>query len=346
MSIPAVCKMFSGYAKVRYSAIGPTYGFYPGQGRVVKCLKNFAPDILYSPVEKKLPNFGNIPRVVMVQNMEPLLPFMKLNSSLQNLRLLLLKWMAGQAVRDADHVIALSKFVRDHLSANMGVPVNRITQISHGVDINRNIVARPPVSIDIGDSFIFTAGTISPARGLEDIILAFVNLKKGGEFESLKLYIAGGVPGYSKGYSKKLRNIVSKNDLTGDVIWLGFEGQPEMKWCFRHCEVFVMTSRMESFGITAAEAMANGARVVSTNSPCLPEVFGNYASYYNAGDYQSLAGELESLLKENQETRQNRGAEAPQELPGECSRFNWDRAYNETMDLFLGLVKQKSNKSR
>ena len=56
--------------------------------------------------------------------------------------------------------------------------------------------------------------------------------------------------------------------------------EKEMSWCYKNCKMFVMTSRVESFGIIAGEAMAHGYICISVDNPCLPEIFRVAAVYY------------------------------------------------------------------
>ena len=343
LSIPSICRMFSGYKKVKTFHIGLSYNFFPNTSHVMKCLLDFSPDILYSPVEKMLPSYLSAPRIVMVQNMEPLLPQLGMNSFLLNLRHSLLSFLAKRAVRNADHVIALSRFVEAHLIDKLGLDEVKITRIPHGADIKSDLEARKPLQLNPEDKFIFTAGTISPARGLEDILSAFIKLKADEDYRELKLYIAGGVQPNSGKYYRYLQDKTASAGLADQVEWLGFVKPAEMKWCFSNCEVFVMTSRMESFGIIALEAMVYGARVVSSNSPCLPEIFGDYASYYSPGDVQAFTIKIREAIesKGKIESEDDSVESDPAQAIGSLlERFNWNNSYNSTIDLFLQLSNQ------
>ena len=90
------------------------------------------------------------------------------------------------------------------------------------------------------------------------------------------------------------------------MVWAGQLTEPEMAWCFGHCEAFVMTSRAEACPNVALEAMSHGCRVVSTSQPPMPEFFGEAAAYYRGGDARDLARAVRGLLGESPEACRNR----------------------------------------
>jgi len=331
ISIPRICSDFAEIPKVETFSIGFWYHLFPNNRTLKERLEAFSPDILYSPVEKRLPHLKGIPGVIMIQNMEPFIPFSHQNSWLQNLRLRLLRRMAVSAIRNADHVIALSEFVLKKLMDEYQLKPSKVSKIPHGAEFKASLEASQPGLIKRNEKFIFTAGSISPARGLEDIIDAFIVLKREQSNKDLKLIIAGGKQRFANGYYNKLRTRISQAGLEPEVIWLGFISQAEMKWCFKNCQIFVMTSRVESFGITAVEAMTYGARVISTRSPCLPEVFGDYAEYYNPADSGDLSSQINKMLAETDKS----GRQLKQPL---LPDYDWQSCYIRTVSLFADLT--------
>ncbi len=59
---------------------------------------------------------------------------------------------------------------------------------------------------------------------------------------------------------------------------------------YSEAAVFVLSSRWEGFGLVLVEAMAHGLPVISSRLPSSLEVMGDYATYFDNGDADALAG--------------------------------------------------------
>ena len=60
----------------------------------------------------------------------------------------------------------------------------------------------------------------------------------------------------------------------------------------------------------ALEALSYGCNCISTDSPCLPEIFKDSAVYYKAGDHKTLAGSIKTILERScgQHARESKNA--------------------------------------
>ncbi|MBT9145641.1 MAG: hypothetical protein DDT42_01516 [candidate division WS2 bacterium] len=97
-----------------------------------------------------------------------------------------------RAIKRADRVIAISKFVSDFLVTRWRIPNEKIGIVHHGIDVVGIKECKRPYVIlkDWEGQFLFTAGSIRPARGLEDLLLAMKYLLLQGE-KTVKVVIAG-----------------------------------------------------------------------------------------------------------------------------------------------------------
>ena len=50
------------------------------------------------------------------------------------------------------------------------------------------------------------------------------------------------------------------------IRWAGKLSEAEMDWCYSNCSLFVMTSRVESFGLTGVEALSHEVYVSQSQS--------------------------------------------------------------------------------
>jgi len=94
----------------------------------------------------------------------------------------------------------------------------------------------------------------------------------------------------------------------------------QLKWCYRNCFAFVMTSRVESFGMIAGEAMANGCVCVSASNPCLPDIFGDCALYYKPANAYSLKDAIMKCLTMDEMEYKKRS----QMSKKRALEFSWD----------------------
>jgi hypothetical protein len=139
--------------------------------------------------------------------------------------------------------------------------------------------------------FLFTAGSIRPARGLEDAIDALSVLP-----EDVPLVIAGSADASSTRYAARMRARIEERSLTTRVHWAGQLDARSMAWCYRNASAFVMTSRAEACPNVVLEALAYGALSVSTTHPPMPEFFADAAIYYPERDASALAERLAAAL--------------------------------------------------
>jgi glycosyltransferase involved in cell wall biosynthesis len=291
-------------------------------------IRAFRPDVVYVPVERPF-SFEKKPVVIMLQNMEPFICPTRGNPPLQKIKGMLRLRYARKAVARADRIIALSNFVRKHLITRYDIPESRIGLVYHGVDMSRDAPSERPAAIPAGweGSFIFTAGSIRPARGLEDLLGALENLRSRGAGVP-PVVIAGEAEPAMERYRAKLVRRLEKQGLSSKVVWAGRLRAREMAWCYRNCLAFVMTSRVESFGQTAVEALSHGCACIAATNPCLPEIFRDAALYYLPGHAPALAGVVRFLV----ETATDRDR---QTLAGKARRraadFSWDICAERTV---------------
>src|SRR5205085_10635944 len=134
-------------------------------------LARLAPDVVFFPTAR-LVDCGRVPTVVMVRNMEPLTVPFGGNSWRESLRNLVRARAARRACERATRVIAVSDFVRWFVTGRWGLPASRVGRVYHGVTPPDPASEMVPPSLRSVNRFVFTAGSIRPARGLEDLIRA------------------------------------------------------------------------------------------------------------------------------------------------------------------------------
>ncbi len=112
-----------------------------------------------------------------------------------------------------------------------------------------------------GFPIILFIGNLLPYKGLEYLINAMKNVRG-------KLLLIG--DGYLK---DQLLNLTARNGLEGKVHFLGRKRYDELASYYHACDIFVLPSTYESFGLVQLEAMACGKPVINTKIPtAVPEI--------------------------------------------------------------------------
>jgi glycosyltransferase involved in cell wall biosynthesis len=319
---------FGFFPNVEFMNCSP-FDFLPGlTGTLKHKLTQFSPDVIFIPVERYF-HFNKVPVVNMLQNMEPFVSA-EMDSSVLGLAQRWFRvYLAKRGIAKADRVIAISKFVKEFLMNNCGLAENKIGLVYYGIDSFKQISPlkpeRLPISLDNG--FIFTAGSIRPTRGLEDVILALNYLDKNKGWP-LKLVIAGSTNPNMAAYKTKLKGWIKKLGIADKVYWSGYLNEKEMAWCYKNCKLFIMSSRVESFGRIALEAMSYGCICISADNPCLPEIFKDGAIYYPPKDSEFLAGCIKSVLSFDSRQKEEMIARAK----NRAGDFSWEMCVNKTVE--------------
>jgi glycosyltransferase involved in cell wall biosynthesis len=290
-------------------------------------LWRLSPDVVFIPTARWL-DCGSIPTVVMVRNMEPLTVPFGGNSFLEGIRNLARAHAARVACRRASRVVAVSRHVRDFVARRWKISPARVGVVYHGADpLISESIAAPSWALDNHQAgrFLFTAGSIRPARGLEDVIQALGCC--GTDHPTSRLVIAGRADRGTAVYERRMRRLAAAQGAAR-VLWAGQLTSAEMAWCFQQCAAYVTTSRAEACPNTALEAMHNGCLVVSTRQAPMPEVFGDAAVYYEPGNAEDLTVQLRRLFAAEPEERTARR----EALRERASRFQWRETADRTIE--------------
>jgi glycosyltransferase involved in cell wall biosynthesis len=261
-----------------------------GHAALARDIAALRPDVVFVPTARRA-DFASVPVVTMVRNMEPLMVPFGGNTVREGLKNVARAWEAQRACRAATRIVAVSSHVRDFIVSRWHVDPARVGLAYHGVD--------PPEDTPTpagGPPTLFTAGSIRPARGLEDAIRALPLLGR-----EVRLEIAGRIDPGCERYAAGLRRLVADLGVAGRVTWAGHLDSEAMSRMFRTASVFIMTSRAEACPNTALEAMSYGCAIVSVDHAPMPEFFLDTARYYTAGDPRALARNVEAIVDDGAE---------------------------------------------
>ncbi|MBU0533492.1 MAG: glycosyltransferase family 4 protein [Candidatus Omnitrophica bacterium] len=282
-------------------------------------LIKFSPDLIFVPVARHF-EFSGVPVLNMVQN---ILPFLRKEvdelSFSEKLRLYIQHIESVKALKLAKRTIVTSNFVKDFLIEKAGISKEKISLVYFGKDSPAEDISKPPgIPNGLEKKFLFTAGSLEPYRGTEDIIKAARYLKK--DFPDLRILIAGQSRTATLSYHRKLLALSKSYGLSSNIIWTGQLNQSELAWCYQNCAMFIITSRMETFGMIALEAMANGCLCIAADNPPFPEILSDCAYYYSPKDSHSLVDAIKNVASWNDEKK----LEITDKAKKRAESFSWD----------------------
>ncbi len=282
-----------------------------------------APRILHSP-DFIPPKFGLWRSVITVHDLSFLLyPNLQTRDSARYYG------QIDQAVKQVDHIIAVSQSTKNDLVHLLGCPANKISVIYEAA----SPVYRPMV-VDAGQAvaqkwqvegdYILFVSTIEPRKNIPTLLRAFRNLLD--EYRiNVKLLFAG-----SKGWLyEEIFRLVEELKLTSNVRFLGRVDNSDLVELYNAARLFVYPSTYEGFGLPPLEAMACGTPVITSNVSSLPEVVGDAALLVDPLNIEQLTATIWRALSD-----ENLRSELTWKGLRRAHCFSWERAARETMAVY------------
>jgi glycogen(starch) synthase len=238
-------------------------------------------------------------------------------------------------VRRADHVITCSRYMRVHVANVFGVRPSKITAIPNGID-PRDL---EPVSEDLptlraryaepDELLVLLVGRLVYEKGFHLALdaLAPIVRRRGG----VRFVVAG--TGTAEG---ELKRQAQQLGLARHGAFLGWIGDDMLHSLYRICDLCIVPSIYEPFGLVALEAMASGCLCVVADTGGLREVVpveGTVGLRFPSRDATALRGVLERVLTDDASRRQL-VAEAREHV----LRFDWGEVARRTNAVYESMA--------
>jgi glycosyltransferase involved in cell wall biosynthesis len=206
--------------------------------------------------------------------------------------------LGRRMLRGAVRLIATSEQESRELLAG-GIPKNRIVLRRNGTDVPAEL---PPPGcfrrlwdISPGTQLILFLGRLVSIKSPDLILKAFAHWRRHHPDSRSSLLVLAG-PEEGSGFRQQLETIASRMGLNGDVLFTG-PLYDDVKWAaFRDADLFVLPSQNESFGNTAAEAIACGTPVLVTDQCGIAPLVNQRAGLVVPHDCRALEAGLERIL--------------------------------------------------
>jgi glycosyltransferase-like protein len=235
-----------------------------------------------------------------------------------------------------DNKIVVSKYWKDALKKGFNVNAHLVY---NGIDLARFSPSKNAMTRTGRHSILYVGG-LEARKGVEYLLLAMELVQK--EIPDSKLTIigrAGLTSGESYNERDMFENLADRIGIGDSVLFRDFVSEGRLKQYYQRCDVYVLPSRMEGWGLTLMEAMALKKPVVASRVGGIPELVdhGKNGLLVPSGDVKGLADSIVRILKDKKlATDFGRAARRKVEL------FTWDRTAKMTLKIYQKALKTQS----
>jgi len=239
--------------------------------------------------------------------------------------------VAGQLPR----VVTVSHSSARDITAQMGVPADRIRVVAVGVD---HTVFRPVPGIERDPDLIMTtASSDVPLKGLVPLLEALAKVRTE---RAVELVVIG-----KQRKGSKIPATLARLGLAGAVRFVTGINDTELVELYNRVALAVVPSLYEGFSLPAIEAMACGTPLVATTGGALPEVVGDDGGsglLVPPGDPEALAHALLRMLGDDA-LRARLGAAGRRRV---LERFTWRATAEGSVEQYRELLDMRAAASQ
>ncbi len=210
----------------------------------------------------------------------------------------LVRRMGLWALSQAGRVIAVSDALRTEVVDEHGGDARQICVIPNGVDVTRfapmaQAEARHRVALTNEVPRILYVGGIERSKGIDYLLKAAGELRRHAQ-RSLEVVMVG-----DGKYQQPAKKLAMELGIDDAVAFVGKRPNTEVPLWINACDLLVLPSLSEGFGVVLIEAMACGKPVVATRCGG-PEdiVTPETGILVPPGDYKALAEALQEVLSD------------------------------------------------
>jgi len=212
-----------------------------------------------------------------------------------------LKCFVYTTLKAANKIIVASDYIRRKCSEALGINSQKVTVIPNGVDIAK--LKRPknvsphalPFTKSRGEKMILTVGHLIKRKNHQSVIRALPTVLQ--NIPNTIYVIVGNGP-----TSYELKRIVKFVGVSDNVQFVGQVDNEKLREYYYSCDVFIMPSTQEGFGITYLEASACSKPIIGSITTAAQEVIidGVTGFLVNPLDDEAISKLLVKILNDRQ----------------------------------------------
>ncbi|WP_440911619.1 glycosyltransferase family 4 protein [Candidatus Pelagibacter sp.] len=224
-------------------------------------------------------------------------------------------------VKNADHILCISKTVKKDLIEYFNVNENKISVSYLSSDYEKISDTELKKKKKL-QNYLLYVGNRSGYKNFKNFISAFAHSNK--LKKDFKLLIFGGE-------NKKIcgNDVISENKLSHESVKFVSGTNEYLKYLYKNVRAFIYPSCYEGFGIPIIEAMRSGCPLVSSNGGALREVAGDGINFFNPNDCEDITDKIEKLVysEENISKSVKYGLDR-------CDYFSWSKCADKTIEAY------------
>lgn len=289
--------------------------------RTRKIIKSFKPDIVHSHMY----HANILCRLVRIRSEIPKL----ICTSHSNFEGGMLRMLSYRAT---DKLATISTNVSQdamHTLINKGAyKANRVIAIPNGINTEKFIYdenSRKQLRTALksqNKKVILAVGRMSPAKDYSNLFKSIALLKQ--QRNDFIVYTVGDGP-----LREELNQLAQSLDINDYIIMLGVRYDvPEL---MSACDVFVLSSAWEGFGLVVAEAMSCERLVVATDCGGVKDIVGQNGILVEPKNYKKLSQALNKALDTDINTKRIIGLAARQHIQ---NNFSLEKSINSYLELY------------
>jgi glycosyltransferase involved in cell wall biosynthesis len=224
--------------------------------------------------------------------------------------------------------IVLNKPLKNKL-IEKGIKEEKLEVIPNGVNVedfnlSEDEMERVKAKYGLNETTIMFAGNVIPRKGVEYLIRAAEILND----EKILLLIVGNT-NLDREYAEKVIDYAKKKRI--NAKFTGFVPYEDLKALYKACDIFVLPSLEEGFGIVLTEALASGKPLIGTNiGGILAQIKDGWNGFLvEPGDEKGLAERIRYLI-ENEEERIRMGKNSKKL----AEEFDWKKITERYLEVY------------
>lgn len=214
-------------------------------------------------------------------------------------------FLTQRAIRHADEIFAVSEWSKKDIRKFLKVPNEKIKVAypSVGDEFFEESTHEKDNKIlekyGVFGRYIFYIGGFDFRKNVSGLLEGFAKLIERGGADDVNLVLGGEDKSRFSKLFTNAKEEIEKLGLENKAKLVGFVAQKDLPAFYRNCELYVLPSFYEGFGLMPLEAMASGAPTAVSKSSSLPEVGGDAVLYFNPHDTDEMARVMGKILRNN-----------------------------------------------
>lgn len=208
-------------------------------------------------------------------------------------------------LRSCDVILPVSRFTKERMKTLFHIPERQFSVLNNCLDpflpkpvneSNRH-AWREKYGFKEGDVILMTLTRLTireKNKGYDKILKAMQTLQ--ASFPNLKYLFVGK---YELAEKERLEKLIEELELNGKVVFTGFVPDEELADHYNICDVYVMPSEKEGFGISFIEALYYGKPVIAGNRDGTVDALldGRLGLLVDPGSQESITNAIEKVIR-------------------------------------------------